>query len=143
MQSFSILLMGRGYRSIFASFCSTTILEYGDVIWDNCAQYDKSEIEKIQLEAAKIATGSTKLISINTLYKETGWDTIEKRKKKHKLTLFFKMSTIVSPSYLSSLVPQSVDHASNCNLRNSHNLIPVATRTNLSYNSFLTFVIRD
>ena len=24
MQSFSILLMGRGYRSIFASFCSTT-----------------------------------------------------------------------------------------------------------------------
>ena len=53
------------------------------------------------------------------------------------------MSTIVSRSYLSSLVPQSVDHASNCNLRNSYNLIPIATRTNLSYNSFLTFVIRD
>ena len=38
------------------------ILEYGDVIWDNCAQYEKNEIEKIQLEAASIATGTTKLI---------------------------------------------------------------------------------
>ena len=55
------------------------ILEYGEVIWDNCAQYEKNEIEKIQLEAARIATGTTKLISINTLYKETGWDTLEKR----------------------------------------------------------------
>ena len=58
------------------------ILEYGDVIWDNCAQYEKNEIEKIQLEAARIATGTTNLIPIITLYKETGWDTHEKRKKK-------------------------------------------------------------
>ena len=53
------------------------------------------------------------------------------------------MSTKVSPSYLSSLVPQSVDHASSYNLRNSHNLRPIATRTNLYYNSFLQSVIRD
>ena len=53
------------------------------------------------------------------------------------------MSTNVSPSYLSSLVPQSVDHASSYNLRNSHNLRPIATRPNLYYNSFLPSVIRD
>ena len=53
------------------------------------------------------------------------------------------MSTNVSPSYLSSLVPQSVDHASSYNLRNSHNLRPISTRTNLYYNSFLPSVIRD
>ena len=53
------------------------------------------------------------------------------------------MSTNVSPSYLSSLVPQSVDHASCYNLRNSHNLRPIATRTNLNFNSFLPSVIRD
>ena len=52
------------------------ILEYGDVIWDDCAQYEKNEIEKIQLEAARIATDTTKLISINPLYKETGWDSL-------------------------------------------------------------------
>ena len=53
------------------------------------------------------------------------------------------MSTTISPSYLSSLVPQSVDHASIYNLRNSQNLRPFATRTNLYYNSFLPSVIRD
>ena len=53
------------------------------------------------------------------------------------------MSTNVSPSYLSSLVPQSVDHASSYNLSNSHNLRHIATRTNLYYNSFLPSVIRD
>ena len=43
------------------------ILEYGDIIWDNCAQYEKMKLKKkIQLEAARIATGTTKLISINT-----------------------------------------------------------------------------
>ena len=53
------------------------------------------------------------------------------------------MSTNVSPSYLSSLVPQSVDDASSYNLRNSHNLQPIGTRTNLYYKSFLPSVIRD
>ena len=53
------------------------------------------------------------------------------------------MSKNVSPSYLSSLVPQSVDHASNYNLRNSHNLRPFAIKTNLYYKLFLSFVIRD
>ena len=40
-------------------------------------------------------------------------------------------------------MPQSVDHASSYNLRNSHNLRPIATRTNLYYNSFLPSVIKD
>ena len=41
--------------------------EYGDVIWYNCLQYEKQEIEKIQLKATRIATGTTKLVSINAL----------------------------------------------------------------------------
>ena len=53
------------------------------------------------------------------------------------------MSTNVSPSYLFFLVHQSVDHASSYNLRNSHNLQPMLTGTNLYYNSFLPSVIRD
>ena len=38
------------------------LLEYGDVIWDNCTQYGKRELDKIQNEAARIATGATKLV---------------------------------------------------------------------------------
>ena len=100
-------------------------------------------MSKGQISINRIRTGTTKLISINTLYKETGWDTLKMRRKNHKLTLFFKMSTNISPPYLSSLAPQSVDHASSYNLGNSHNLRPIATRTNLYYYSFLPSVIRD
>ena len=46
------------------------ILEYADVIWDNCSE--KQELEKIQIEAARIATGATKRISIRNLYTEIG-----------------------------------------------------------------------
>ena len=63
-------------------------------------------------------------------------------KYEEKKSQIFKMSTNVSPPYLSSLVPQSVDHASSCILY-SHNLRPVAARTNLYFNSFLPSVIRD
>ena len=65
--------------------------EYGDVIWYNCLQDEKQEIEKIQLKATRIATGTTKLVSINALYKEVGWETLEQRRQPHKLTLFYKM----------------------------------------------------
>ena len=53
------------------------LLEYGDVISDNCTQYKKRELDKIQNEAAKIATGATKLVSLDTLYSEIRWETLE------------------------------------------------------------------
>ena len=56
------------------------ILEYADVIWDNCNDYEKQELEKIQIEAARIAIGATKLISICNLYNEIGWKLLKKEK---------------------------------------------------------------
>ena len=48
------------------------LLEYGDIIWDNCTKYEKNELDKIQNEAARISSGTTKLMPLNNLYKE--WD---------------------------------------------------------------------
>ena len=84
------------------------ILEYGDVIWDNCTQYQKNELDKILYEAGRIAIGATKLISLNALYKETNWETLSQRRETHKVTLFYKMINQLTPNYLSSLVPQPV-----------------------------------
>ena len=64
------------------------ILEYADVLWDNCTQAEKQELEKIQLEAARIATGATKLVSIQKLSDEIGWEELDSRRKKHKLVFF-------------------------------------------------------
>ena len=34
------------------------LLEYADVIWDKCTLYEKQELDNIQNEAARIATGT-------------------------------------------------------------------------------------
>lgn len=119
------------------------ILEYGNEIWDNCTQYEKDELEKIQKEAARIATGTTKLISLEALYSEIGWETLESRRKKQKLTLFYKMHNNLCPPYLSSLVPPTVNETSRYNLRNANNTQTIDSRTSLYFNSFLPSVIRE
>ena len=91
----------------------------------------------------RIATGKTKLISIETLYSEIGWEILDSRRRKQKLPLFYKMYSNISPSYLSSLVPPSISDISSYNLRNANNLQTVETRTHQYYNSFLPSVIRE
>ena len=75
------------------------ILEYADVVWNNCTQYEVNEKGKIQTEAARIVTGSTKLVLINSLTNETGWESLLNRWKKHKLLLFYEMQHNISPNY--------------------------------------------
>ena len=53
----------KSLESIYISFIRP-LLEYGDTIWDNCTQYENYELDKIQNEAARIATGATKLVSL-------------------------------------------------------------------------------
>ena len=60
------------------------LLEYGDTIWDNCTQYEKYELDKIQNETAKIATGAIKLLSLTNLIQETDWEALSKRQSNHK-----------------------------------------------------------
>ena len=55
------------------------VLEYVDVVRDNCTKYEADELEKIQFEAARIVTGTAKLVSIDNLYSETGWETLKSR----------------------------------------------------------------
>ena len=105
------------------------LLEYGDVIWNNCTEYEKNELDNIQNEAARIATGATILVSINALYNEVCWDPLETRRKNHRLTLFYKMMHNLTPLYLSSLIPQSVSNLSRYNLRNANDLQTIDART--------------
>ena len=52
----------KSLETIFLTFI-IPLLEYADVIWDNCTEYEKTELGKIQNEAARICIGATKLIS--------------------------------------------------------------------------------
>ncbi len=43
------------------------LLEYGDIIWDNCSNELKNDMDAVQKEAARIVTGATKLCSLENL----------------------------------------------------------------------------
>ena len=127
---------------IYLSFIRP-ILEYADVVWSNCTEGDKMELDKVQNEAARITTGATKLVSLQNLQRETGWPSLESRRREHKLILFYKMVNNLTPPYLSSLVPSIVGASSRYALRDSHNLSMIHSRTQLYYHSFLPSAIRE
>jgi hypothetical protein len=47
-----------------------------------------NKIENVQTEAARIATGGTKLTSIQKLYEETGWEKLLERREKQDICYF-------------------------------------------------------
>ena len=71
MRRLKLVLDRKSLETIYISLIRP-ILEYGNGIWDNCQQYEKDDLEKIQIEAIRIATGTTKLVSIASLYCEIG-----------------------------------------------------------------------
>jgi hypothetical protein len=84
-------------------------LEYASEVWDNCRQTNCNRLEKIQIEAARIATGLSIFARFYSIYKETGWETLSTRRKVNTLLLFFyKIVNKEAPAYLYELVPPLV-----------------------------------
>ena len=129
-------------ETIYFSFIRP-ILEYADVIWDNCTAFEKQSIEKIQTEAAIIVTGATRSVSRTRLMRDTGWISLEERRHNHRLFTFHKMLKSSVPNYLIDLIPPSVHQVSNRNLRSSDNLQPPRCKSNLYQNSFLIKTVND
>ena len=69
-------------KKLYISFVRPT-LEYASIVWDNCTQYEINAIERIQMEAARIVTGASRLVSLLLLSKETGWESLQDRQYKH------------------------------------------------------------
>lgn len=80
---------------IYMSFIRP-VLEYGDVVWDNCNEKESSLLEEVQITAARIITGMRVNSSRSLLYDELGWNTLSDRRKVHKLILFLQNRVWVS-----------------------------------------------
>ena len=61
------------------------LLEYGDVIFDNCSQSDKNTLENIQYNALRLITGCKKGTSRQLLLEEAGLCTLQTRRTFHKI----------------------------------------------------------
>ena len=87
MRKLKFILDRRSLQTIYLTFIRP-LLEYANVVWDNCTLYEINVLEKIQYEAAHIVTGTTKLVSINSLLLETGWETLASRRNKQTSVIF-------------------------------------------------------
>ena len=52
------------------------IFEYASVVWDSAPrqEYSFATMEKLQIAAARIVTGTNTYASIQLLYHDTGWE---------------------------------------------------------------------
>ena len=88
MRKLKFELDRKALETIYLSFIRP-ILEYADIVWDNCCMHEKKDLDRIQDEAARIVTGATKLVSLMLLHNDVFWDLLQERRQQHKLIQIF------------------------------------------------------
>ena len=129
-------LLRNHLQVIYFSFIRP-LLEYADIIWDNIPEYLRDKLESMQIEAVRIVTRTTKLCSKQNLYKDTGWETLSERRKKHKILKFHEMFHKKGPEYLNQMVPQQIFEVHNYNTRRTNDTQNVNCRASYYKHSFL------
>ena len=132
MRTLKFRLKRDSLNQIYVSFLRP-VLEYASVVWDNCTKREKENLEKIQIEAARIVTGITRSASLNNIYKEIGWLTLENRRKYQKLILIYKIISGLTHE----IFPRNVSTRTIYSLRNIHQIDSIACRTELLARSFI------
>jgi len=109
LRSLKFMLSRSSLEHMYLNFIRP-LLEYGDVVWDSCTAELKNDIESVQNEAARIVSGATKLCNIHILLADLRWVTLACRRRKHRLTLLYKMKHGLTTNYLAHMIPnQSQD----------------------------------
>ena len=93
LRSFKFTLDRKSLQQIYFAFIRP-VLEYADVVWNNCTEQQSELLEKIQREAGRIVTGTTKFVGIEELDAELGWLKLSERRNLHKLYQFLKWRMI-------------------------------------------------
>ena len=102
-----------------------------------------NDLEKVQLEAGQIVSGTTKLVAIDRLYRELGWLKLSERRKMHKLFYFIKCRMVWFLIYLTELVPSRVDDNTTYSIRNVEHLQQMHASSRSYFDSFLPSTTRE
>ena len=71
------------------------IIEYCDILYDNCLVVDSGNIESMQVEAACLVLGAKRLTSICAMYND--------RRTVHKFTKMYSIVNNIAPKYLCTI----------------------------------------
>ena len=110
-------------------------------MWDGCSKVEDN-IEKVQLEAARLITGLPRFASRNALYNETGLPTLALRRKFKKLCTMFKIMKSMAPDFMIHSIPQTVQERVPYMLRNHDNISLPSARTSLLQSSYIHSTIK-
>ena len=113
------------------------ILEYGCIIFDNCTVRDQELLETVQLDSARVCTGSLWNTNEAKLLQELGWVKLSKRRHYHKLVMFYKLKHCLVPQYLQQFPIIPVSSLSSYHLCNPERIRPLRTHTNKYKNSYI------
>ena len=116
-------------------------LEYSSIVWDGCSEQDKTALERLQHEAARIVTSLTRSTSIANLYIECGWESLANRRYFQKLCFMYKCTNNLIPDYISDIIFPLVHEESNYPLRNRDNLINLHSHTETSRRSCIPSIV--
>ena len=110
MLKLKFVLVRKSLQTIYFSFIRP-LLEYADVVWDNCTQYKTNELKKIQIKAARTVTGAARLVPVDLLYTDGASWLLEETST--QLLHCTKCSTV----YLLTIYSR---FRCNCSARNQH-----------------------
>jgi hypothetical protein len=140
LRKFKFSLSRHNLEAIYFTYI-LPLLEYGCELWDGCTQQEYNKIEQIQHEAARIITGLPKFSRVESLYFETGWESLHSRRRR-KLNMFYKIRNNNAPSYLCDCLLLFERNENAYNLHNQTDYSNPFTRLQLYRNSFFTSSIK-
>ena len=116
-------------------------LEYANIVWDNASSQLSDLLESVQYRAAKIVSGAIHRTSHNMVYSDLAWETLEDRRKKQRLKVFYKIAHSDAPIYLQNTLP--VAEQNRYNLRHEKNYPTIGARTSAFQNTYFPKTISE
>ena len=116
------------------------LLEYACEVWDGCSKGDEEKLEKVHLEAARVVTGLPIFASRDSLYFETGWETLKERRSRRKLSVFYKIFNNTAPDFLTSIITP-LRRNNPYNIRNQNDFTLPNYRPQMMRNSYFPSTI--
>ena len=86
------------------------LVDYCDVVWDNCTQHDSHRLQSLFNYACRLALHRPRLASSSALWKELGLTSLHYRRRLHLAELTYKCLNSLAPPYLSSLFHLPTHH---------------------------------
>ncbi len=109
--------------------------DYADGVYDAASETNKSRLQRLQIQAARLISGTGPSDSRNPLFKELGWLSLENSRLIHKCTMFFKCRNgLAPPYYIDSFNANTFNHS--YSTRTSSKLIIPMARTEYYHRSF-------